>query len=274
MPTVAEVLKSAGIADDVAAGLPKEVVTALTGYVSEAETKLSAASEAEQTAEEARRQAELERKQINDYVTNYGTSLTEMASVKAKNEAQTAYLKSLKDQGFTVPDDLVAAPPPAARAVVPGSPAEGANRDVRILADVTAQFLDANNEHIRLYGQPIPESSFALMEEANRARKPVGQYISEKFKFRDKQSANEAAAFNKRVEDAVNAKLETEKQKRAELESSNPNLRRGEVSQNSFVPKIKSEDFHKSDGNVPQRERMRRLRENIHRDIAAAQANA
>ena len=274
MPTVAEILKNAGIAEDVAAGLPKEVVTALTGYVAEADSKFSAASEAEQQAEEARRQAELERKQINDYVTNYGTSLTEMASVKAKNDAQTAYLKSLKDQGFTVPDDLVAAAPPAARAAVPGSPAEGGNKEVRILADVTAQFLDANNEHIRLFGQPIPESSFVLMEEANRARKPVGQYISEKFKFRDKQTANEQAAFNKRVGDAVAAELEKEKQKRAELESSNPNLRRGESSQHSFVPKIKSEDFHKSDGNVPQRERLRRLREKIHQDLAAAQANA
>lgn len=271
MPTVAEILKSAGIAEDVASGLPKEVVTALTGYVAEADTKYATATEAERQAEEARRQAELERKQINEYVSNYGTSLTEMASVKAKNDAQTAYLKSLKDQGFTVPDDLVAAPPPAAKPVVPGSPAEGGNKEVRILADVTAQFLDANNEHIRLFGQPIPESSFALMEEANRARKPVGQYISEKFKFRDKQTENERKSFEAKVKAEVDRLDEERKKKFAEEHSSNPNLRRGESSQNSFVPKIKPDEFHKSDGNVPVRQRHNRMLEKIHQEVAAQQ---
>ena len=57
MPTVAEVLKAAGVAEEVAAGLPKEVVNALTGYVSEADTKLSTAAEEAKKAEEARRQA-------------------------------------------------------------------------------------------------------------------------------------------------------------------------------------------------------------------------
>ena len=75
MPTVSEVLKAAGIADDVANGLPKEVVSALTGFVSEADSKLSTAAQEAQKAEEARRQAEIERKEITEYVAKYETSL-------------------------------------------------------------------------------------------------------------------------------------------------------------------------------------------------------
>jgi hypothetical protein len=36
--------------------------------------------------------------------------------------------------------------------------------------------------------------------------------------------------------------------------------------------KIKSDDFHKSDGNVSTRERMQRMKERIHADVAAARS--
>jgi hypothetical protein len=271
MATVQEILKAAGIGDEIAAGLPKEVVTALTGYVSEADTKLTAAQQAEVQAAELRRQAELDKKEVTDYVANYGSKLTDTASLQAKYDATVTYLKSLKDQGFDVAIPEVS-PNPGVKPAVPGSPAIGANAvdENAILGkvgSVMSQWLDANNEHIRLYGTPIPEASTNLADEARNARKPIGQYIAEKYKFKDKQTERQQADFQKRVDDQVNAKLAEEKRKLAEAGGSNPNLRPGEPSRASLVTKIKSEDFHKSDGNVPARERNRRMLDRIHADI-------
>jgi hypothetical protein len=270
--TVAEVLKSAGIADDVAAGLAPDVVKALTGFVTDADAKLSTAAQEAEKATELRRQAELDKNEVRDYVEKYGTSLTEMASVEAKNKALVTYLESLKEQGFDIKlPEVVAAKP-----VVPGSPANGGNAldEGKILGrvgDVMGQYLDANNEHIRLFGVPLPDSSLLLGEEAARARKPIGQYIAEKYKFKDRQTAREQESFDKRVADAVKQQVEAERQKDAEARGSNPALRAGETSRNSFVPKIKSDEFHKSDGNMPVRERHRRMLDRIHQDRQAAQ---
>ena len=64
------------------------------------------------------------------------------------------------------------------------------------------------------------------------------------------------------------------KQKEAEERSSNPNLRAGESSRASHVKPIKSDEFQKSSGNQPARERHRRMLDGIHRDVEAARANA
>jgi hypothetical protein len=135
------------------------------------------------------------------------------------------------------------------------------------VGNVMSQWLDANNEHIRLYGVPIPDPSTNIAEEASRARKSVGEYIAEKYKFRERQTAKEAEVFQKKVDDAVKVKVDEQLRIDAEKRGSNPNLRAGESSRSSFVPKIKGEDFHKSDGNVPVRERQRRLLENLHKDV-------
>jgi len=272
MPTVAEILKTAGIKDEVIAGIPAEAVTALTGYVSDADTKLTAAQQAEAQAAELKRIAELEKNDVKTYVEQYGAKLTDSASLQAKYDATVKYLESLKAQGFdvTIPDVT-----PAAKPAVPGSPAVGGNAvdEGKILGKVgsaMSQWFDANNEHIRLYGVPIPDPSEALFTEATAARKSPGQYIAEKYKFKAKQEEQQKAAFQKTVDEQVAAKLAEKERKLAEERGSNPNLRPGEPSRASLVTKIKSEDFHKSDGNVPARERNRRMLDRIHADIAAS----
>src|SRR5437764_834510 len=106
-------------------GLTKEVVNAVTGYVSEADTKLSTAAEEAKKAEEARRQAELERKEINEYVEKYGTTVTQVADANARAEAYESYLKALKAQGFDI--KIPGLDDKKTEAVVPGSPPRGAN---------------------------------------------------------------------------------------------------------------------------------------------------
>jgi hypothetical protein len=276
--TVAEVLKAAGVTDEVAAGLPKEVVAALGGYVSSADTKLSTAAQEAQKAEEARRQAELERKEVTEYVNKYETSLNEQGSLKAKYDAAVAYLESLKTQGFDVKIPGAEGAGNGAgngdgkKPIVPGSPAMGGNAvdEGKILGrvgNVMSQWLDANNEHIRLYGVPIPDPSTTIAEEAARARKSVGEFIAEKYKFSERQTAKAKEAYDARVAADVAAKVAERDRLDAEKRGSNPNLRGGESSRSSFVPKIKGEEFHKSDGNVPKRERERRLLDNLHKEV-------
>lgn len=273
--TVAELLRSKNITVEVINGLPKDVISHLEGYVTEADTRLQTATSEATKAEEARRQAELERKEIDDYVNNYGTSLTKMSGVEAKNKALVTYLKEIKAKGFEVPDELIVEAPGGPRAVVPGSPAVGENAvdEKKILGRVggfLGQWLDANNEHIRLFGTPIPDSSEEIGEAAGRARKPVSQYVAEKYGFAAKKKEM-ADAEQKKLLDAARAEGKAESDREhAERGGSNPNLRAGESSRQPFITKIKSDDFHKSDGPATHRERMNRLREKIHADVATA----
>jgi hypothetical protein len=278
MPTLADVLKSAGVKDEVISGLPPDVVSAVNGYVSQADTTLQTAAQKEAAAQEALRQAALEKKDINDYVETYGNSLTKTASVEAENKALKTYLESLKTQGFDI--QLPAASSSAA--VVPGSPAMGANavdankimETVRgQVGSVMSQFLDANNEHIRLYGVPIPDASTDVAAQAAQARKPIGQFLAEKYKFADKRKEQEASARQKEIDSQVKQRLDEEHRKEAEARASNPNLRAGETSRSSVLP-IKHDDFQKSSGMVPRRERMGRMLENIHKDVAASRQSA
>ena len=276
--TIAELLKAANITDEVIAGLPKDVVTAITGYVSDADTKLANATTEAERAAELNRQTKLDRDEIDNYVQSYGQSLTETASIKAKNDALMSYLNSLKTQGFDIKIPGVEEAAPTAKPAVPGSPAIGGNVDEnKILGkvgDVLSQFLDANNEHIRLYGSPIPDPSTQLGEEATRARKRLGEYIAEKYKFADKQAEVKTKAFQKTVDDAVASKLAEEKRKTAEARGSNPNHREGETSRASLMPRVKQEDFAKANGNQSQRERRERMLGNIHRDVEAIRNSA
>lgn len=277
MATLAEVLKSAGIADDVVAGLPKEVSAALTGFVSDAETKLSTAAEDKRKAEEVLRQAGLDRKEIEEYVNRYESSLNEQGSTKARLDAALAYIESLKTQGFDVklPEPTGDGKKPA----VPGSPAIGGNAvdEGKILGkvgSVMSQWLDANNEHIRLYGVPIPDPSTTIGDEAARARMSIGDYLSQKYKFAEKRREKADADNKAKVDADVKAKVDELERQRKEREGSNPNLRGGESSRASIAPKIEGKRFHESDGNVPTRERHKRLLENLHKDVEAIRSVA
>ena len=168
---------------------------------------------------------------------------------------------------------------PVKKAAVPGSPAIGGNAvdEGKILGKVgsfMSQWMDANNEHIRLYGVPIPEGSTEIAEEASRARKPVGQFIAERYKFAETRKQKEAETRTKDIQAEAKKLAEEILRTEAERRGSNPNLRPGETSRSSHLPKIKSDEFHKSDGNVPVRERHKRMLENLHKDVEQIQSVA
>jgi hypothetical protein len=276
MATLAELLKSAGIADEVAAGLPKELSAAIETHITAADQKLTTAAEKEAEAVEQLRIAGLTKEETRQYVEKYGNSLTEISGIKAKEAARVAYLKSLKEQGYAVPDDLIdgKAAAPGAVAAVPGSPAIGGNVDEKkILGNVglaVGSLLNLSNEYSRLYGQPIPDDILTLNAEAERARKPLLEYAAEKYKFASKREEI-AASKSKEHDEAIRKEAEDKvRREYAERNGSNPNLRSGVTSNNSFVPKIKSDDFQKSGGNVPTRQRNQRMLDNLHKDLETA----
>jgi hypothetical protein len=279
MPTVQEILKTSGLIDEVIAGLPKEAVAAFGGILTDAETKVQTAAQQASEAAELRRQAELDRKDIQKYVDDYSLSLNKQGSLQAKYDAVVAYVDSLKAQGFDVKLPVDVAPSSEKKPVVPGSPAIGGNAvdEGKILGrvgNVMSQWLDANNEHIRLYGVPVPDPSTNIAEEAARARKPVGEYMAEKYKFRERQAAKEKESYDARVAADVKAKVDEQLRVEAEKRGSNPNLRAGESSRASHVPKLKTEEFHKGDGFQPKRQRESRMLENLHKDLEAIHSAA
>ena len=75
---VQELLESAGIKKEVIEGLPKDVLGRVETYLTDADGKLQTATEAQRKADEALRIAALEKKDVEEYVTNYGNGLTEM----------------------------------------------------------------------------------------------------------------------------------------------------------------------------------------------------
>lgn len=278
MPTVAEYLKSQGIADEIAAGLPADVAKALTSYMGTADTKLTEATTATTKAEEARRQAELERKEVAEYVEKYGSDLTKMTSLESTNKALVTYLNDQKAKGFAVPEELLATAPVTPQPKPNGTETMTMDQMLAKLRGEMGLFQatwnDANNEHMRLYNAFIPDRQEVLWEEAARARIAPAEYIAQRYKFKEKRAEVEKVAQEKEIEKRVTARLEEERRKAAEETGSNPNLRSGESSRNSFVPKIKRDDFHKSDGYQPERTRRQRLLERVHADVETNRQNA
>lgn len=266
MPTVTELLKSANITDEVIASLPKEVASAFETHLATADNNLRTATEKEAAATEAFRLVGLEKAEVKEYVEKHGSNLTALANTNAENKALRAYLEGLKEQGFNIEIPKSGAAEPAKGAnPVTFDPTAFSNQVGTVMAEV----FNANNEYQRLYGQPFPDDLNAVAAEAKLARKAPYQFIAEKYKFAEKRE-EQATAKTKEREDSIR-KEEREKVEREQAEryGSNPNLRAGEMSRNSLVPKIKSDEFQKASGNMPTKQRQSRLLDNLHKDLAA-----
>lgn len=278
---LADVLKQAGVKDEVIAGLPPEVVTATEGFVTTAESTLAAAQTAEAEAREQLRQAGLTKKEIDDYVETYGANLDRLTSLQAQTASMQAYLKSLKDNGTIneIPTFGTAAPAEGAQPAVPGSPARGANvadvdkfkSEVNGVLNQVNSFEDARDEYFLLTGKPIPEKRADLIRQASQARKPLGEFIAEKYKFSEIRQQQADAEMKTKLDAARNEGATAERKKLAEERGNNPFTTSGQPSTQPFVKKINHEEFVSSSGNQPRNVRLNRMLENIHKDLQQQQ---
>lgn len=280
MPKLADVLKQAGVKDEVLAGLPPEVVSAADGYVAAAETTLAQAQQAEATAREELRQAGLTKSEIDQYVETYGANLDRLTTLQAEKASMQAFLNSLKENGTINEVPQFGAPAPSgAQPAVPGSPARGANvadvdkfkGEFNSVVSQLNSFEDARDEYFNLTGKPIPEKRADLIRQASQARKPLGEFIAEKYKFAEMHQQKADAELQQKL-DAARKEGETAATKKfAEERGSNPFTASGQPSNQPFVKKINHEEFVGASGNQPRNVRLNRMLENIHKDLQQQQ---
>ena len=220
-----------------AEGLSSEEISAIVGNEKQAKAMTKALGLADE-GRQALTKAQTERQETEEYwaqqteklqgsVNRLTAAEKKAAEASADAARYGAYLKSLKDQGYEVPDALLAANPAAAAdpARNPGTgqyvTQEDFKRGVSGVAPDLVSLTALSNEYYDLFGAPYVavESDFA---EARKAGKSLREYARAKYGFdakrTEKQTAASEAAYQKRYADDI-AK---EKAKWATEHGSNP----------------------------------------------------
>ena len=247
-------------------GLTPEEITALVGNEKAAKAMTAALSKFEEgTALATRSAAELEtaRAEKEEAETFWKEKVQpalssvdrKVASANSEAARYKTYLQSLKDQGYDVPDELLAAPAsPANPNPNPANPDYMTREEFRRAAAGTAPdlvtLMSLSNEYQDLYGKPYIEadSDFA---EAVKAKKPMRDFVRDKYKFSDKRKERDAAAEQTRIDTLVAAQLATKEAALVAKYGSNPNLSSPMASRNDKVQKIaeaRNDSFKSSAG--------------------------
>ena len=165
--------------------------------------------------------------------------------------------KALHDQGYDVPQALytdAALVNPANPNPNPANPDYMTREEFRKAAAGTAPdlvtLISLSNEYQDLYGKPYIEadSDFA---EAVKAKKPMRDFVRDKYKFSDKRKERDAAAEQTRIDTLVAAQLATKEAALVAKYGSNPNLSSPMASRNDKVQKIaeaRNDSFKSSAG--------------------------
>jgi hypothetical protein len=201
MPTVAEVLKQAGLDDTQIAALDAKAIAAFGTVMTAAEQERVAAETAQRAAQQ------MYENEIAPALNAWGTKETNLT-------AEMNYWKNLAE-GAKAGGFIPAAPPfqgqprngggqfVANENVVPGSP-----DFKKFEGEVTNAFgtvADVQWKYRTLYdGKELPESPTALMAEAAALRIPFAEHVAKKFDFAGRDAAMKAAEQAKR-DDAIRA---------------------------------------------------------------------
>jgi hypothetical protein len=145
------------------------------------------------------------------------------ALAEASSAQYSAYLKSLKDQGYDVPDNLVSATP-----AKPAEPKYMTQEDFQKASRATAPDLVSltalSNEYYSLFGKPYVdvEDDFRA---AQQAGKGLRDYARSKYNFEGKKTELAQAADQKRIDEIVAEKMKTRETELAAKYGSNPDTR-------------------------------------------------
>ncbi len=176
---------------------------------------------------------------------------------------RTAYLKSLKDQGYDVPDTMlgtshIAEPPkPLTREEME----QGFRKTAPDLVSLTA----LSNEYYHLFGEPYiaVEDDFKA---AQAAGKPLRDYARTKYGFEAKKAEKLQAADQARIDKIVQERVTAEKATWAAANGSNPETRSPLPSRFDKLqkqPGFKSDSWKSQEGRAANRaERLKRF-ENV-----------
>jgi len=172
------------------------------------------------------------------------TKTEKRAAIAEAERAQYAgYLKSLKDQGYDVPDDLVSAPANNTPAEPQYMTRADYEKGMRATAPDLVALTALSNEYYDLHGSPYlaVEADYA---EAQKSGKSLREYARAKYNFEGKKNEKAAAADQKRIDDIVNEKMKTREAELAAKYGSNGDLR---TPMPSKFDQLKKRDGFKSD---------------------------
>lgn len=244
MPSIQDLAAELGI--DLSAAKP-EAVSKWNTYLSDADTKYKSAEQMKAEAEANLAKLQEEQNEINGFIEQYGASQTTLAALEANNAAMKAQLEAFQKNGFNV--EIPAKP------IVPGSPATGGNAAPKNggvdeqqiysrVGNVMSQAFDLNNKHLALFGKPIPDSMESLAEQARAVRKPLQQFIAEKYNFAGEEKRR-AAEEQKKHDDEVAAAAVKKFQEEHPPVGDNPFMRPGSDSRYGQILKPRDpKDLH------------------------------
>ncbi|HTF62318.1 MAG TPA: hypothetical protein VK638_06350 [Edaphobacter sp.] len=269
MPTVAEVLKSAGMTDEQIAAMDAKAVEGFTTVLSSAEQERLAGETAQRAAND------LFEKQITPALNEWGNK---EANLVAERDYFKRLAEGAKNGGFIaeVPPFQPNNPrdPNNGRYTANGNPVPGSPDINEFRSQVGAALgmvADLQWNYQKLFGAAMPESPTALGEEAARNRMSLADWAAQKYKFDDRRKQLAQEESQKR-EDAIR-KEEREKTTRelSERYGSNPNVRQGQVSQFAELKKGVTEGTRVDPLKMTPAERKAATSSSIRNDLNAAE---
>jgi hypothetical protein len=235
MPTVAEVLKSAGMTDEQIAAMDAKAVEGFTTVLSSAEQERLAAETAQRAANE------LFEKQITPALNEWGNK---EANLVAERDYFKRLAEGAKNGGFIAdvppfqPNNPNPRDPNNGRYVpnaVPGSPDISQFRTE--VGNALGMVADLQWNYQKLFGSGMPDSPTSLGEEAARNRMNIADWAAQKYKFDDRRRQLAQEESQKREEAIRKEEREKTTRELSERYGSNPNVRQGQVSQFSELKK-------------------------------------
>ena len=242
--------------------LKPEGVTYLNNYVSEAETKLSNATQAQKDAETKLEAVKNEQRVIDENIASFGMTEANVAALKANNAAMEASLKALKEQGF----DVKIPEAPKANATKTEFDPNGFRADVN---RTLIEGFNVNNRYQRLFGKALPDDVDALAREASQARMPFSQYVAQKYDFAGEEKRQQDAA-TKAHDEQIAASAIKKYQEEHPVTSGNPDLQRGVASRHPLIARPQTGD-QKQFANLSARQK---IAQSVGRTAAALASNA
>lgn len=203
-----------------AQGLSDEDITTLTGNekYTGALTALAQKAEDGQTAFENATAIQTELKKYNEttvvpYVTK---AQAETAAAKAEVAKHQTYLKSLKDQGYEIPDDYLSAAPAANPNPSPASPAaKDYSDDILNSAKANMSLISMSNKYRSLTGNELDlDQEWESFNKEKRPNENMRAYITRRYDL-DTLSAKKEADKKQKYEDGI--REEARKAEREEL---------------------------------------------------------
>jgi hypothetical protein len=265
--TIQEFLAQDGLTEEQIAAIvgdpiQSKLMTRALAKFEEGNTSLTAANAANAAAQREKQDAtDFWEKKVNPALAEVDGKVA-LANSEAARYRE--YLKSLKTQGYDVPDSLLNSSTPE-----PAKPEYMTKADLDAMGKNTAptliQLTQLSNEYTDLYGQPYlaMETDFAA---AQQARKPFREFVREKYAFSTKREERSAAKA-KADEEAIRKDERTKAQAEfAKTNGSNDGLRAPVPSKFDKLTKqegFKSDSWKSREGRQANRtERLKRF-ENV-----------